>query len=161
MNPAELTQVQEAIQFQGHRLGGHERALHSLVDRMTQLATQVSQLTRTQAVAAAVSGESRAANPPVRDSAEPNIPAPSKYSGNPDTCRDFLTQIQLIFDSQPVRFAKDSVKIAYLASLLEGPPLSYFNALYEQGSPAVLSFSALLSELKRVYSWCKDCETRC
>uniref|UniRef100_A0A673C1Q4 DUF4939 domain-containing protein n=1 Tax=Sphaeramia orbicularis TaxID=375764 RepID=A0A673C1Q4_9TELE len=81
----------------------------------------------------------------------PNIPAPSKYSGNPDTCRDFFTQLQLIFASQPVRFAKDSVKIAYVASLLEGPPLSYFNALFEQDSPAVQSFSALVSELKRVY----------
>uniref|UniRef100_A0A673BQN7 DUF4939 domain-containing protein n=1 Tax=Sphaeramia orbicularis TaxID=375764 RepID=A0A673BQN7_9TELE len=93
--------------------------------------------------------ESRAASPHVRDSAEPNIPAPSKYSGNPDTCRDFFTQLQLIFDSQPVRFAKDSVKIAYVASLLEGPPLSYFNALFEQDSPAVQSFSALIMRLRQ------------
>uniref|UniRef100_A0A673CBI9 Gypsy retrotransposon integrase-like protein 1 n=1 Tax=Sphaeramia orbicularis TaxID=375764 RepID=A0A673CBI9_9TELE len=151
MNPAELSQVKEAIQSQGHRLGGHDQALHTLLDKMNQLTTQVAMLTSTQAAAAAVSSENRSNPPPVRDSAEPNIPAPSKYSGNPDTCRNFFTQIQLIFESQPVRFAKDSVKIAYLASLLEGPPLSYFNALFEQGSPAVHSFSALVSELKRVY----------
>uniref|UniRef100_A0A672ZC77 Uncharacterized protein n=1 Tax=Sphaeramia orbicularis TaxID=375764 RepID=A0A672ZC77_9TELE len=46
----------------------------------------------------------------------------------------FIPIIYLSVQS-PNRFSKDSVKIAYVASLLEGPPLSYFNALFEQGSP--------------------------
>uniref|UniRef100_A0A673AMA9 Uncharacterized protein n=1 Tax=Sphaeramia orbicularis TaxID=375764 RepID=A0A673AMA9_9TELE len=115
---------------------------------MTQLATQVSQLTRTQAAAAAVSGENQATSPPVRDSAEPNIPAPSKYTGNPDTCRDFFTQLQLIFDSQPVRFSKDSVRIAYVPLILGYPWLQMHEPFIDWGTG-------------EVYSWGKNCETRC
>uniref|UniRef100_A0A672YKE2 DUF4939 domain-containing protein n=1 Tax=Sphaeramia orbicularis TaxID=375764 RepID=A0A672YKE2_9TELE len=82
---------------------------------------------------------------------EPNIPPPSKYTGNPDTCRNFCTQLQLIFDSQPRRFANESAKVAYIASLLEGPPLSLFNAAYEQRSPITQSASSLMAELKRIF----------
>ena len=89
--------------------------------------------------------------PPVAAAAEPQIPPPAKYSGNPNTCREFLTQIKLVFNAQPSRFQHEASKIAYVASLLEGPPLSYFNALHEQDSPDVQTFASLSAELKRIY----------
>ncbi len=41
--------------------------------------------------------------------------------------------------------------MAYLVNLLEGPPLSFYNALFEQGSPLAMSADAFAAELKRVY----------
>uniref|UniRef100_A0A672YIH7 DUF4939 domain-containing protein n=1 Tax=Sphaeramia orbicularis TaxID=375764 RepID=A0A672YIH7_9TELE len=146
-----LDQVREAVRLQGQRLGGHEVVLHSMVDQMTQLALRVSKLTRTQASASSQSVEPVAPVPSVQPPDKPNIPPPNKYEGNPETCRNFFTQIQLIFEAQPRRFSNDSAKIAYVASLLEGPPLSYFNALLEKESPVAHSFSSLCAELKRVY----------
>uniref|UniRef100_A0A673A0W1 DUF4939 domain-containing protein n=1 Tax=Sphaeramia orbicularis TaxID=375764 RepID=A0A673A0W1_9TELE len=90
--------------------------------------------------------EPEPSDPSVRATEEPNIPPPSKYSGNPDTCRSFCTQIRLIFDSQPRRFSCESAKIAYVASLLEGPPLSFFNSLMEQNSPLAHEFRSLAAE---------------
>uniref|UniRef100_A0A673AMM9 Uncharacterized protein n=1 Tax=Sphaeramia orbicularis TaxID=375764 RepID=A0A673AMM9_9TELE len=107
MNPADLDQVREAIRSQGRLLGGHEQVLHSLLDKMNQLSTRVSQLTSTQAPATSLPVE------------PPNIPPPSKYSGNLDTCRNFLTQVQLIFDAQPRRFSCDSAKIDVIAAAIQ------------------------------------------
>uniref|UniRef100_A0A673BEJ7 Gypsy retrotransposon integrase-like protein 1 n=1 Tax=Sphaeramia orbicularis TaxID=375764 RepID=A0A673BEJ7_9TELE len=147
-----LDQVREAIRSQGQRLGGHEQVLHSLMDKMNQLSVQMSQISNTRAPEPNLPVEPVAAASTVRSADEPNIPPPNKYAGDPDTCRNFFTQLQLIFEAQPRRFSSDAAKIAYVASLLEGPPLSYFNALFESGSPSTRSFDSLCSELKRVYN---------
>uniref|UniRef100_A0A672Z804 Gypsy retrotransposon integrase-like protein 1 n=1 Tax=Sphaeramia orbicularis TaxID=375764 RepID=A0A672Z804_9TELE len=151
MDPANLDQVREAIRSQGQRLGGHEQVLHSLMDKMNQLSVQMSQISNTRSPEPSFPVEPVAAASTVRSADEPNIPPPNKYAGDPDTCRNFFTQLQLIFEAQPRRFSGDAAKIAYVASLLEGPPLSYFNALFESGSPVTRSFDSLCLELKRVY----------
>lgn len=56
-----------------------------------------------------------------------------------------------MFKAQPTRYQSETARIAYVTNLLEGPPLSYFNALFEQDSAAVLSFVELEAELKQVY----------
>lgn len=81
---------------------------------------------------------------------DPNLPPPSKYSGDPNTCRQFITQCQLTFNAQPSRFTTDAARVLYLVNLLEGPPLSFFNALFQQNSPVAQSFTAFSVELKRV-----------
>uniref|UniRef100_A0A8C3A477 Retrotransposon gag domain-containing protein n=1 Tax=Cyclopterus lumpus TaxID=8103 RepID=A0A8C3A477_CYCLU len=132
------------------RLGSHEHMLKSLIDSVAQISTQLAELSR---------GASPPAPPPVAASpalpggstSEPHIPSPTKYSGNPDTCRNFITQVRLVFLAQPSRFRDKSAKIAYIANLLDGPPLSYFNALYEQQAPPVLSFELFATELRRIY----------
>uniref|UniRef100_A0A667XPZ7 CCHC-type domain-containing protein n=1 Tax=Myripristis murdjan TaxID=586833 RepID=A0A667XPZ7_9TELE len=90
---------------------------------------------------------------PVVFSPEPNIPPPAKYSGDPNTCRQFLTQCQLAFSAQPVRYASEAAKVAYLVNLLEGPPLNLYNALFEEGSHIALSFAAFSAELKKMYDF--------
>uniref|UniRef100_A0A673BEH8 Retrotransposon gag domain-containing protein n=1 Tax=Sphaeramia orbicularis TaxID=375764 RepID=A0A673BEH8_9TELE len=151
MDPADLDQVWEAIRAQEHRLGGHEQVLQSILDKMNQLSVQIAQSSLTQVQVPAQPAEPVPSVSSARVPDEPNIPPPNKYSGNPETCRNFFSQIQLIIEAQPRRFSNDSAKIAYVASLLEGPPLSYFNALLEQESPVARSYSRLCAELKRVY----------
>uniref|UniRef100_A0A673A419 DUF4939 domain-containing protein n=1 Tax=Sphaeramia orbicularis TaxID=375764 RepID=A0A673A419_9TELE len=118
---------------------------------MNQLSAQLAQSSLTQTAVPVQSVESVPPASSARALDEPNIPPPNKYSGNPETCRNFFSQIQLIIEAQPRRFSNDSAKIAYVASLLEGPPLSYFNALLEKESPVARSYSRLCAELKRVY----------
>uniref|UniRef100_A0A673AKB4 Uncharacterized protein n=1 Tax=Sphaeramia orbicularis TaxID=375764 RepID=A0A673AKB4_9TELE len=60
--------------------------------------------------------------------------------------------IQLIIEAQPRRFSNDSAKIAYVASLLEGPPLSYFNA-FNVAAPL-----HCLTSPKTVFSWSPEAE---
>uniref|UniRef100_A0A672Z875 CCHC-type domain-containing protein n=1 Tax=Sphaeramia orbicularis TaxID=375764 RepID=A0A672Z875_9TELE len=151
MDPANLDQVREAIRLQGQRLGGHEKILHSMMDQMTKLALRVSELTCTRVFTSSQPVEPVALVPSVQPPDEPDIPPPNKYAGDPETCRNFFTQLRLIFEAQPLRFSCDAARIAYVASLLEGPPLSYFNALFESDSPVTRSFDSLCSEFKRVY----------
>uniref|UniRef100_A0A672YRD9 Gypsy retrotransposon integrase-like protein 1 n=1 Tax=Sphaeramia orbicularis TaxID=375764 RepID=A0A672YRD9_9TELE len=151
MDPANLDQVREAIRLQGQRLGGHEKILHSMMDQMTRLALRVSELTCTRVFSSSQPVEPVALVPSVQPPDEPDIPPPNKYAGDPETCRNFFTQLRLIFEAQPRRFSCDAARIAYVASLLEGPPLSYFNALFESDSPVTRSFDSLCSEFKRVY----------
>lgn len=148
MYPAELERVKGAVSKQGQCLGNHEQVLNSLVESVNQITNRLAELS---IAAPSVSPSPLASAPESGVSHEPHVPAPSKYSGDPDSCRSFFTQIKLVFRAQPSRYQTETAKIAYLTTLLDGPPLSYFNALYEQDSPAVQSFEELESELKRVY----------
>ena len=150
MDPAEFTRVKEVVTHQGQRLGKHEVMLQQLLDQMKLVSEQLTAL-RSEPQPSVEPPQAAAPVPSVLHVSEPNIPPPAKYSGDPNTCREFLTQVQLAFDAQPTRFGREPAKIAYVANLLQGPPLTYFNALREQGSTAVQSFAALSTELKRVY----------
>lgn len=82
---------------------------------------------------------------------EPDLPPPSKYPDDPNTCRQFIIQCQFTSNAQLSQYATDAAKIAYLANLLEGPPLSFLNALLEWYSPLDQSYTAFSAELKCVY----------
>ena len=151
MDPADLDRVKEALSNQGQLLGNHDQLIKTLIDSVAQISDQLTALNGASPSQPPPPPAVAAPAPPANPPAEPHIPPPAKYSGNPDTCRNFLTQVRLVFNAQPVRYQQETAKIAYVASLLEGPPLTYFNALYEQGSPAVQSFFLLETELKRVY----------
>lgn len=84
--------------------------------------------------------------PTAASTAESHIPPPAKYLGDLNSCRQVLNQCQLTFNAQPTRYHSEVAKITYIANLLEGPPFGLFNALYEQASLSVLSFTALAAE---------------
>ncbi|KAK3515956.1 hypothetical protein QTP86_020264, partial [Hemibagrus guttatus] len=54
--------------------------------------------------------------------AEPRLPPPQRFSGDPSACDGFLTQCSLTFDLQPSSFPSDRAKIAYVITLLSGNP---------------------------------------
>ena len=147
MDLAEQTEaLNRTMALQGAHLGHHDEALHNIRDKLDQVATALSALivrldaapTPAAQLPAPAQQAPPAAQPaPAAGAAalEPRIPPPAKYSGDPNTCRQFLTQCQLTFNAQPIRFASDAAKIAYLVNSLEGRPLSLYNALFEQHSP--------------------------
>ena len=148
MDPAEFDKVKTAVGNQGQRMGEMQAALQSLIDEVTKISSHIA---TTSTAPPQPSQPSVPVMAPATKAAEPRIPPPAKYSGNPNTCREFLTQVKLTFNAQPLQFSQEASKIAFIASLLEGPPLSYFNALYEQGSATALSFDLFAAELKRIY----------
>ena len=153
MDPADFDRVKEAVGNQGQLLSSHQQLLQTLVDEVKKLSTQLANLPHAAPMELPQPEPLAAELPtaPVFPAAEPHIPPPAKYSGDPNTCREFLTQVRLTFNAQPSRFRHEAAKIAFIASLLEGPPLSYFNALDEQASPAAQSFDLFAAELKRIY----------
>lgn len=150
--------LREAMTHQEAHLGHHDKALTDISDRLDQITTALSALiVRLDTVptpAAQVSAPVQQAPPAAQPASavlEPRIPPPAKYSGDPNTCRQFLTQCQLAFNAQPITYASDNAKIAYLVNLLEGRPLSLYNALFEQNSPLAVSADAFATELKRMF----------
>ena len=165
MDLAEQTEaLNRTMALQGAHLGHHDEALHNIRDKLDQVTTALSALivrldaatTPAAQVPAPAQQAPPAAQPvPAAGAAalEPRIPPPAKYSGDPNTCRQFLTQCQLTFNAQPIRFASDAAKIAYLVNSLEGRPLSLYNALFEQHSPLAMSAEAFATELKRMFDY--------
>ena len=161
MDSAEQEALRQAVAFQGMHLGRHDTALRDVADQLSQVTSALAALTDRLNAAPIPIAQPPAAQPAppaappgldnVTTSHEPHIPPPAKYSGDPNTCRQFLTQCQLTFNAQPNRYASEAAKVAYLVNLLEGPPLSFYNALYEQRSPLAMSAEAFALELKRVY----------
>ena len=165
MDLAEQTEaLNRTMALQGAHLGHHDEALHNIRDKLDQVATALSALivrldaapTPAAQLPAPAQQAPPAAQPvPAAGAAalEPRIPPPAKYSGDPNTCRQFLTQCQLTFNAQPIRFASDAAKIAYLVNSLEGRPLSLYNALFEKHSPLAMSAEAFATELKRMFDY--------
>lgn len=166
MDSAEQDSLKQAVSLQGVHLGHLDASLNEVRDQLRQVTAALAVVTdRLNTVAAfqpPVAQQAPPAVPPAPPEAQPglagahagtdpHIPPPAKYSGDPNTCRQFLTQCQLTFNAQPNRYAGEAAKVAYLVNLLEGPPLSFYNALFEQRSPLVMSADALATELKRVY----------
>ena len=85
---------------------------------------------------------------------EPQLALPDRFSGNPSKLRDFILAVRTIFDLQPSRFPNERVKILFIGTLLDGPPLSWFRTLREEAiEPAQLQsldsfFSALNSAFR-------------
>ena len=153
MDSADCEALRNAITLQGQCLGQHEQALQRIMGQLQEISTSLVSL-RPGSGGAPDPSPPQVTTPPVPAStSEPHVPHPAKYSGNPDTCREFLTQCRLTFKAQPSRYHGEAAKMAFIVNLLEGSPLSMFNALYEQDSPLTRSFSAFSTELKRLFDF--------
>ena len=63
---------------------------------------------------------------------EPQLAHSERFGGQKDKLRDFILVVRTIFDLQPFRYPNDRVKILFIGTLLEGPPLSWFCVLHEE-----------------------------
>ena len=152
---------------QGVLLGQHEQRLEgiqtlvgSLANDMQALRMEVQQLT--QAIRASpgagpspsafstgaglFSGADRAS--PVR---EVSLSTPHSYSGDPEGCRSFLMQCENIFCNQPLMFAADASRVAYVINLLTGRALQWADALRESRSDVTRSFDRFSGALRQVF----------
>ena len=139
MDPAESDKVRQALSSQGTRIGQHDAALQEFSEvlrgfsvgmtelgaRMEQIGSQVSSLAAPGSIhGPAVSSTSdfhaaaHVASP--SQLREPFIPTPVRYSGELGRCRQFLHQCTLVFEQQPLSYASDRTKTAFMMSLLRG-----------------------------------------
>lgn len=163
--------LQHALSSQGVLLGQHDTLLCNLADRnqalvtqvthltaqVTQLSTQVSQLSTqvtqlsgpTQpAASSSLRHDNAAISPVVR---EPHVSLPERYSGDLGSCQAFLTQVSLIFRLQPLSFASEQSKVAFLIGLLAGTAREWGTSVWEQQSPICDSYPAFTAEMKKVF----------
>ena len=108
MDPADFAAWRGALDSQEQRLGSHEETLKSLLDQMTHVSTQLT-------------------HPPWSVSGRGGCFHLFGHSCHfSDSCREFLTQIQMVFIAQPSWFGSKAAKLAYIANLLETSSLSLF-----------------------------------
>ena len=92
-----------------------------------------------------------AAHPAPARQAEPNLPPPEKYAGDPEKCRQFLVQCELAIGAQPAKFSNELSKVAFVIQLLTGPPLAWATAMWEQQAAVCQNFRSFVTELRRVF----------
>ena len=141
MDPADHNQLRSALGQQGVLLGRHSAQLDSVAESVRDLAAQIQSLQLARSASASTPGATH----------EPRLPPPEKYSGEPGTCRSFLTQCSLIFQLQPATFPSDQAKVAYVLTQLSGRAREWGTALWEAESPVCMDFSEFRDEMRRVF----------
>lgn len=168
-DPAKGDVLGHALAAQGRRLTEVERALsglgpgvQSLSEQLQALAARTNQImARFDSMAPAPTGSAISATSatsapspsplasPVHQS-EPRAPPIERYDGNPETCRSFLTLCSLTFELQPITFATERSRIAFMITNLTGRAREWATAEWERHSPicdSVVAFSAALGRV--------------
>ena len=163
MDPAEAERLKLAVSCQGALVGQHDQALQEIMDTLHKLTTSVTQLSsRMDEFAthlASVTVPVHAPDPPAPLPApaqlshprEPFIPTPVRYSGVLGSCSQFLHQCSLVFDQQPLTYATDKSKIAFIMSLLCEKASAWAVAIAKSDSPICQSFPSFTAEMLRVF----------
>lgn len=159
MDPADSDSIVRALAAQGQTIGRHEQGLKEIVETLRDLSTKVvdlgAKITALQSPEpASVSTTQQHAQP--LDSrppapCEPFIPIPQPYSGDLGTCEAFLLKCDLVFEQQPLTYATDRSRIAYIVGLLSGKASEWATASWTSNSPICQSYSSFTTEMKRIF----------
>ena len=155
MDPADAEKFRLALSSQGNRVGQHEKALHEVMEALTnltsnvalnggrieQLSTHLTTLTAPSHVPAPVPDP--APPPPPAASLgwfstqprEPFIPTPARFTGQSGSGRQFIFQCSLVFEQQPLTYATDKSRVAFVMSLLSERAAAWAVALSHNHSP--------------------------
>lgn len=178
MDPAEVERIKQALAdserfkqalaSQGARVGQHDKALQEIMTTLQSLSSGVNQLSGRlnevaiqltvlsppdQALAldpAQATGPTPNASQPAQPR-EPFIPTPSRYSGEIGLCKQFIHQCMLVFDQQPLTYASERSKVAFLMSLLSGKASAWAVALANSDSLVCNTLDSFTSEMQRVF----------
>lgn len=143
MDPADPNQMKACLEQQGALLGRQQAQLDSVAASIRDLTAKIQPIQLAQSRTASASGSS-----PVH---EPKLPPPEKYSGDPGTCRSFLSQCSLIFELQPSTFPSDRAKVAYVITQLLGRAREWGTAMWDADSPSCADFQDFSAEMRRVF----------
>ena len=159
MDPADPNQVRSVLEMQGTMLGNHQsqlevisRQVESVDTSVTRLAAQLQQIQLTLSSP----GGQPDPQPPVQRTREPRLPPPETYSGNPGSCKSFLTQCGLVFALQPSTFSTDGAKVAYVITLLSGRARDWGTAVWSDNMAIREDFALFSSEMRKVFDRSKQ-----
>ncbi len=126
MDSAEEAKLHRALSQQSMLLGRQQEELKASRHAYSQVSLQLNQLVermdRLQVSLPAVRAATPAQGPEgaVHRYAEPRLNPPTPYSGEPSSCRSFLSQFSLIFTLQPSGFPTELSRVVYIITLLTG-----------------------------------------
>ncbi|KAM9412399.1 uncharacterized protein ACWYII_026600 [Salvelinus alpinus] len=126
-------------------LAGHSQLLSEMMTSIKQISDQLSPATASAPV------HQIQVPVAVNPLAEPRLPPPQRFSGDPSVCKGFFTQCSLSFELQPSSFPTDRSKIAYIITLLSEKALAWATAVWDAQSPCCASYSTFAEEFKRVF----------
>ena len=150
MEPAD--QVQEAIRLQGIRQGQQAGEITALHQGMETIRANVQHLV--ERLTPQMAAQPTPPPPPgilPRASAEPRLPAPERYEGDPGSCRSFLSTCSLVFELQPSSFPTERSRVAYVITLLSGRACEWGTAVWEANAPECQTFSQFAQAMRGVF----------
>lgn len=153
-DPAELAQLRNTVQTQSAVLQRHEKMMEEVAEELRRLNITLLKLSPVEPTATSAVVADAQSPPPAASSVvvrEFPLPHPDKYDGAQGVCRSFLTQCSLVFQNQPVAYATDHARIAYIVSLLRGPALEWASAVWAQQTPACACADLFIREFQLVF----------
>ncbi len=157
MDSAGDLEIRHALAQQGILLGRQQeeiqashQALNSLSQQLTAISQRLDQLQIDPSMdPAAAAPDLEEAAPPRRS--EPRLNPPAPYSGEPTSCRSFLSQCSLTFSLQPSCFPTDESKIAFVIMHLAGSAREWGTAMWDNKNECCSSYSIFSQELRKVF----------
>lgn len=145
MDPANEHPIQTAVEIQGAMLGKHEEELSAARLAVDMLASQMNDLSRQFHLLRTDS------SPSSSDAPEPRVNNPPCYAGEQTECMAFLTQCEVVFSLQPLTFAKERSRIAYIISLLKGRAREWGTAVWNADADCLDHYTLFREEMLRVF----------
>ncbi len=146
--------MRRALMQQGVLLGRHQEEITASRRVYSEISLQLNQLVeRFDRLHTSPSGTT---SPPDQDGtsnrhAEPRLNPPAPYSGEPNTCRSFLSQCSLTFSLQPSCFPTERSKVAFIITLLVGQAREWGTAMWDNEQDCCSSFDSFSKELRKVF----------
>jgi hypothetical protein len=144
MNPTEEHPIQAAVEIQGAMLGKHEEELSAARHAVETLASQMADLTKQFHYFRMDSSRSS-------DVPEPRVNNPPCYAGEQTECMSFLTQCEVVFSLQPLTYAKERSRIAFIISLLKGRAREWGTAVWSSDADYLSHYSLFKEEMLKVF----------
>ncbi len=153
MDSAEEIELRRALSQQGILLGRQQEELEASRRAYAEVSLQLNQLVERLDQLQVSSSASPGPGPEgaVPRHAEPRLNPPAPYSGEPNSCRSFLSQCSLIFALQPSCFPTELSKLAYVITLLVGQAREWGTAMWDGEQACCVSFEAFSEELRKVF----------
>lgn len=157
MDSADLEPVRHAVSTQGAILDQHSTALREIMGGLQDLSLRVGTLQESlrNPPPAPELAESVTANP----AREPWVSPPERYDGNLGQCKTFLMQCGLVFALQPLTYATERSKIAYLIGLLRGAEMTKVFDHPVQGNDASMRLFSIHQGLRSVAEYAIEFRT--
>ena len=148
MNPADSNPdpVQQALTSQAAAIQRHEDQLSSVSEGLQEFAARQDRNLNT--IREQLNQLFLSARP---TAPEARLPPPERYSGEPGTCRPFLTQCSLLFELQPSSYPSERARVAFIISQLTGRARDWGTAEWERQSGICSSVKLFSDELKKVF----------
>ncbi len=159
MDPASASELRDILTSSKIRMEQQEEQIMATGRAVQALVTQVSELTtQFRQFKIEPTQQPTALNPPTVPSvdylsrrAEPRLPPPAVYSGEPLLCRSFLATCSLHITLQPSSFPTEDSKVAFVITLLTGRAALWGTTVWEQKHHCCSSFQSFSEELKKVF----------